>query len=249
VSAIQAATLDFRKGSIVDWYDGVLSALVDFGDREPSHLCLAIAWSPEYDVRVYGLVPITKELADTLRKCLARDYASIESWSEITALMAKGQTAYSGPVLVVAVEQSGSRILGRMEVPSEQIPELGLHTNRAEATDSNHRLRHWLDRLGLPMPPDYKEQERLRFGRFLEMTGPGWETRAARLDVTPAEREALIAEFSGQLLGIGTPGTKIFSWIGEPHEYDSTIRSCFGRSANLRIDQDGGRSRSGCIQG
>lgn len=214
------AKLDIRKKDIIDWYDGMISALLDLGDNAAPHLCLAVAWSPEYDVRVYGLVPVTDDLAAALRSCLGREPATEESWSEITALMAKGQAAHAGPVVVLAIEEPGSRILGRIEMPSEEVPELHLDAKRDGTVLGRGQLRKWLDRLGLPMPPDYREQEMLRFGRFLEVTGPGWEGRAARLGVTVEEREALIAEFSGQLLPIGTPASTIIATIGEPHESD-----------------------------
>lgn len=220
MTVVKADKLVFRKHGIIDWYDGVLSALLDFDDGTPSHLCLAIAWSPEYDVRVYGLVPIAAELADALRNSLGRQPATEESWSAIVALMEKGQASYAGPVVVVAVDLSGSRILARLDVPSDEITELRLHADRVENTMGKHRLRRWLDRLGLPMPPDYQEQEMLRFGRYLEVIGPDWEARAARLGVTDTEREALIAEFSRELVAIGTPASTIMATIGEPYESD-----------------------------
>jgi hypothetical protein len=217
----EPARLDTRRKDIIDWYDGVLSALLDLGEDATPHLCLVVAWSPEYDVRVYGLVPVTNDLATAIRKRLGQEPATEECWSEITALMANGQAAYSGPVVVLAIEEPGSRILGRIEVPSGEIPELRLDARLDEVAYGTDRLRRWLDRLGLPMPLDYREQEMLRFGRYLEVTGPGWEARAERLGVAGAERDALIQEdFGGQLLAIGTPASRITATIGEPHESD-----------------------------
>jgi hypothetical protein len=70
MTTINADELDFHRQGIVEWYDGVLSAVLDFDDGTASCLCLVIGWSPDYHVRVYGLVPIIDDVADALRSRL-----------------------------------------------------------------------------------------------------------------------------------------------------------------------------------
>jgi hypothetical protein len=150
------------KPDIIDWYDGVISALVDVGDDRMPHLCFALAWSPDYDVRVYGLIPVSDAVASSIRALLGRTPASEENWNEITNALAAAESAYLGPVLVVATESVGKEILGLVAVPSAEIPELRLHVNRDEHTYNDARLLSWLERLGVPKPLSWREKDRLR---------------------------------------------------------------------------------------
>jgi hypothetical protein len=145
---------------IIDWYDGVISALVDVGDDHVPHLCLALAWSPDYDVRVYGLIPISRAAASFLREQLGKSPGKL-TWNDITDALIKVERAYMGAVTVIATESVGSEVLGQMAVPSEEISELSLHADRVGRTYNDARLLSWLERLGVPKPLSWSEKDRL----------------------------------------------------------------------------------------
>jgi hypothetical protein len=149
------------KPDIIDWYDGVISALVDVGDDRMPHLCLALAWSPDYDVRVYGLIPISEGTASALRSKLGKSPGKL-TWNDITDAMVEVERAYKGLVAIIATESLGKEILGQFTLPAEDIPELRLHTDRVGHTYDETRLLAWLERLGVPKPLSWPEKDRAR---------------------------------------------------------------------------------------
>lgn len=68
-----------------------------------------------------------------------------------------------------------------------------------------------------------KTAVRLRFGHFLELAGPGWEARAKRLGLDPAVRDALIEEFSGNVLPMGTACSAIVAILGPPFDREGSL--------------------------
>jgi hypothetical protein len=143
------------------------------------------------------------------------------NWAAIKELMAKTEASYLGPVLVFAAESLRSAMLGKMEVPSSELPPFALHDDRTSATLGDGRLRRWLGRLGVPIEPDPFAPVRLRFGHYLELSGPGWEARAERLGLSAADRAALNDEFSRRsLVARGTTGAEIARVLGDAYDND-----------------------------
>jgi hypothetical protein len=152
--------LDIRNKDIIDWYDGVLSALLELGNEAVPHLCLCVAWSPEYDERVYGLVPVTGDVTAKLRNLLGRS-PSGEHWSEITRIMSDAVSGHVGSITVVATDDRFKEVLGRTTVPSGEVCEIGFGERWTMEPCDDHRLFTWLGRLGLPKPLSWREKEGL----------------------------------------------------------------------------------------
>lgn len=215
--------LDIRECQTIDWYDGVISALVELGEERAPHLCVVIAWSPSYRVRVYALVPMTGDLVAAIRARLGQEPASAENWSALMELMRQGCEAHVGLVAVFAAATLHESPTTHANVPTTDVPELTLHEDRIERTISVRHLQRWLKRLGVPVPSDPYASARLRFAHFLELGGPGWEARAKQLGVRAVERDTLIEEHSGKLLPIGTKASAIIAILGEPFDSEDTL--------------------------
>lgn len=239
-------TLDIRGIDLIEWYDGEIAALLELGEERAPSLCVALAWSPESQLRVYVLVPTSFELAAELKARLERKPTSDGNWAAIKELMARGEAAHVGPVVVFAAESVRSQILGQLEVLSSELPMFALHDDRTSATLGDGRLRRWLGRLGVPTSPDPFAPVRLRFGHYLELSGPGWEARAERLGLTASDRAALNDEFSKRsLIARGTTGAEIARVLGDGYDndpgsqhYDLGVRADYLFEFRLNEEED-----------
>src|SRR5690349_7648916 len=147
-------TLDIRSTDIIDWYDGVISAVVELGDERAPHLCLGVAWSPDYDERVYALVPASAEVASELRAALGGNPAIGADWPTVARLVRQAQAAHHGNITVIAADRTEHEVLSSIELPSSEVPELQMHHERTSAILGEGRLRRWLLRLEVSVPPD-----------------------------------------------------------------------------------------------
>ncbi|HTL32226.1 MAG TPA: hypothetical protein VL326_03825 [Kofleriaceae bacterium] len=211
------------KPDIIDWHDGVITAVVAVGDGRTPHLCLTLAWSPDYDVRVYGLIPVGDAVASSIRGRLGETPASEGNWHEITNALAAVVSTYSGPVLVIATESVGEEILGQTAVPSAEIPELRLHANRMGTTCDEARLSDGRTlRYDLGVRPEYLFEFRLSPDgqAIIDSHYTRREHRELELHLPVSREDAKLRR--AQLIELGVTATELREALGEPELEDRT---------------------------
>jgi hypothetical protein len=144
--------LGITSVEVIDWNDGVVSAVLSFGASRPRCLTLLLAWSLGTELRVYALVPISNQTADRLVE-LSRASDAVARWDQIVALMSDAARTQTGPLQVVACEEIDGVVLGSAMVPAHEIPELHFFGQRAGNTLGDARLRGWMDKTGTKQQP------------------------------------------------------------------------------------------------
>lgn len=93
----EGRALSLADQEIIDWYDGIVQALVRFPDQETWHYQCLIAWDPESPQRVYAVVGLDPQQEETLLAAIRRGQGDGEEalpWDEIQL---KVQGALSEP--------------------------------------------------------------------------------------------------------------------------------------------------------
>lgn len=152
-------TLKLSNVTVIDWYDGVISAVLDAGEAFTPHLCLALAWSPDYEVRVYGLIPLLRDTAERIRRAVREAPSDDVPWDEIDAWIAEVIAAHDGQVVVFAAESIGNDLLGQAKVHVNEAPRIRCASNRMERTHDEPELLRWLQRLEVPKPLTCAERD------------------------------------------------------------------------------------------
>jgi hypothetical protein len=157
-------------------------------------------------------------LMSQLRTALGGNPAIGADWPTVGRLVREAQAAHTGSVTVIAADRTEHEVLSSIELASSEVPELRMHHERTSAILGEGRLRRWLVRLEVSVPPDPFATLRLRFARFLELCGAGWEARAEQMTLNEGDRDALTSEFRRPLWATGTSGAEIIRTLGDPYD-------------------------------
>ena len=146
------ARLDAKRVTVVEWYDGIVSAVVDLRENA-TYLCSLLAWHPQHESRVFVVIPLVVAEAQQLRDLLGEtpnEAVDASVWRAIAEMLDRVRRSYSGSVIVFAADDLQSTVSAWKAVDARNVPELETAALDAEGALSEARLRHWLSLLGSP---------------------------------------------------------------------------------------------------
>lgn len=139
------AAIPVSKDEIIEWYDGVVSAVISVGAQV--HAALLVAWMPGDPNRVFAFVPVDSVKASRLRDLLAEQ--SKASGHQLQEELKRIRLSQRGAVVVAVGRDVGLPFCVWKEVPSEIVQELRYERLDAEAAIDAARMAWWLDELGV----------------------------------------------------------------------------------------------------
>ena len=128
---------------VIDWYDGIVVALVRFEEGEGWFLASLLAWRQDGDERVYALVPIGGQFLERMLD-VAREGNTKRNWQEIKKQLARFRNQCTADAIVIRCRELGARVYAVAEMSLET---LGLRAQIGQEVDgaiSEERVDIWL---------------------------------------------------------------------------------------------------------
>jgi hypothetical protein len=122
---------------IIDWYDGVVLALVELNWVGGEYLATLLAWDLDRRERVFALFPMRDGRAARIRACLASG-----DWSSVMSCVKSIAGEVTGEVLVVRVDEGSDSVVA--EVAMDALDLQGDAIVDVEVAFSEERKR-WFD--------------------------------------------------------------------------------------------------------
>lgn len=106
----------------IEWYDGVVSGLVTFSSDPHWFYASLLGWSLELDERVYGLVPLSEDVARRMLALIPRvpGNADGDRWNSIQREVGHLKRHYEGKVTIVRCRNLGEPVLSCVEMDVDE---------------------------------------------------------------------------------------------------------------------------------
>jgi hypothetical protein len=120
---------ELKVRQTLEWYDGIVVALVVPSWREETFLATLLSWSQKDRQRRFALIPLSlEELLDI--------EASVEQgWGQMRAHLTKLRQAVEGTISVVMVDDATNQVVSVSEASAEELRE-GFFKDVEEAINS-----------------------------------------------------------------------------------------------------------------
>jgi len=140
----------------IDWYDGVVTGLVQRVDSSRWWLASLLAWYPDLGERIYALVPLDNEVAGRLLAVVSERAEAEDDkqrkWDAIQQALADIRREQRGAVQLLRCRSLGEPVLGHAEVdigePSVR-DAIGQDIETAIAGSQDAAGRRWIERTSL----------------------------------------------------------------------------------------------------
>ncbi len=139
--------MEVTECRIVDWYDGVVQALVRLAGKEAWFYCSLLAWDMRSNRKVFALLRLDNNWSHKLLSLLSEKTLEPNkqaAWDKFSGTVQSLLSTYDDRVLIVLCEELGEQVLARKMLPIDSFrDDLG---QEVEESLGPERIRHWLSR-------------------------------------------------------------------------------------------------------
>ncbi len=114
-------SIEITEQEIVDWYDGIVEAIVQTAPAGPWSYFSLMAWDLSRDLEVAALLPLTPKWRNILLKTVRAELEDPEVWTKFGELREEFFAGFFGDVQIFLRHRRGGRILAQKQMDFEAV--------------------------------------------------------------------------------------------------------------------------------
>lgn len=113
--------MEITQQEIIDWYDGLVEALVQVVSDERWHYLSLMAWDQAAELTVSALLPLSPKWETVLLRELREEPNDSDAWTRFAKLREEFLKSYSGDVQVLLCGKTDGRTISQKHVGFEAV--------------------------------------------------------------------------------------------------------------------------------